>query len=70
MAGRWGLVLGPMFGTEIARARAAALMAEALADRRHRRSHRERRAGGFRLAVGMRLVTMGFRLLGEGVEVR
>lgn len=62
---------GPMFGTELARARATMLMAEALSDRRGRRARRERRTrGSLRLAVGMRLVSMGFRLLGEGVEVR
>jgi len=60
-----------MFGTELARARATMLMAEALSDRRGRRARRERRPrGSLRLAVGMRLVSMGFRLLGEGVEVR
>ncbi len=57
---------GPAFGAELAKARVTMLMAEALRDGRRRRERRER--GSFRLAVGMRLVTMGFRLLGEGVE--
>lgn len=62
---------GPMFEGELAKARATMLMAEALHDRRGRRVRRERRhRGSLRLAVGMRLVSMGFRLLGEGVEVR
>lgn len=62
---------GPMFGAELAKARATMLMAEALHGRRGRRPRRERRTrGSLRFAVGMRLVSMGFRLLGEGVEVR
>jgi len=66
-----GQVLRPMFGAELERARATELLAEGLRDRRRRRSRRERAGGGsLRLAVGMRLVAMGFRLLGEGVEVR
>jgi len=66
-----GLVQGPMFGTELAKARVTMLMTEALHDGRRRRARRERgRRGSLRLAVGMRLVTMGSRLLGERVEAR
>jgi hypothetical protein len=66
-----GLVQGPVFGAELAKARTTMLIAEAVHDRRRRRARRERGVrGSFRLAVGMRLVTMGFRLLGEGAEFR
>jgi len=64
-------VQGPTFGAELAKARETMLIAEAIHDQRRRRAWRDRRArGSFRLAVGMRLVRMGFRLLGEGAEVR
>ena len=62
---------GPLFGAELAKARTTMLIGEAVHARRRRCTRRERRVrGSLRLAIGMRLVTMGFRLLGEGVEVR
>ncbi|HEX5950829.1 MAG TPA: hypothetical protein VFZ96_07495 [Actinomycetota bacterium] len=59
-----------MVATELVKARAAALQAEAVGDgrvRRHRVPRRPR--GGLRLAVGVRLVSAGHRLLGDAVEV-
>jgi hypothetical protein len=64
-------MLQPMIGTELGKARVAALAAEALRDgrvRRHRAPRRPRR--GLRLALGARLVSAGYRLLGDAVEVR
>lgn len=57
--------------TELVKARAAALQAEAVRDGRVRRravAHRRRR--GLRLTLGVRLVSAGHRLLGDAVEVR
>ncbi|HEU4354222.1 MAG TPA: hypothetical protein VFT27_01405 [Actinomycetota bacterium] len=65
-------MLQPMFGAELARARVGTLAAEALRDRRLRRRSRKprRHRGGLRLALGVRLVSAGYRLLGDAVEVR
>jgi hypothetical protein len=66
-------VLNPM-GSEMTGARVTSLLAEAAreTDARKARSGRARRreAGSLRLAVGLRLVSAGFRMLGEGVEAR
>ena len=64
-------MLQPMFGAELARARVGALAAEALRDRRLRRQRQPgRHRGGLRLALGVRLVSAGYRLLGDPMEVR
>lgn len=61
-----------LVATELVKARTAALQAEALRDGRVRRSSNRRRAsgGGLRQAVGARLLSAGYRLLGDVVEVR
>lgn len=61
-----------LIATELVKARAAALQAEALRDGRVRRVRARRRpsGGGLRLALGTRLVSAGYRLLGDVVEVR
>lgn len=64
-------MLQPMIGTELGKARVAALAAEALRDGRvRRRSSHRRHRGGLRLRLGVRLVSAGYRLLGDAVEVR
>jgi hypothetical protein len=66
-------VLNPM-GSEMARSRVTSLLAEAAreSDARRARSERvrHREAGSLRFAVGVRLVSAGFRMLGEGAEAR
>lgn len=61
-----------LMARELAKARVAALQTEALRDGRVRRraTHRRGRGGGLRLALGVRLVSAGYRLLGDAVEVR
>lgn len=58
--------------TELVKARAEALQAEAVRDGRVRRRAvaRRRRRRGLRLTLGVRLVSAGHRLLGDAVEVR
>ena len=64
-------MLQPMFGAELARARVGALAAEAMRERRIRRQRQPRRhRGGVRPALGVRLVSAGYRLLGDTAEVR
>jgi hypothetical protein len=64
-------MLQSTIGRELGKARAAALAAEALRDHRvRRRPSRRRPRAGLRLALGVRLVSAGYRLLGEAVEVR
>jgi hypothetical protein len=60
-----------LIGMELVRARSETLLAEAERDGRARRArgHAPRRGASLRLALGARLVSAGFRLLGEGVEV-
>jgi len=66
-------VLNPM-GSEMARSRVTSLLAEAAreSDARKARSERvrHREAGSFRVALGLRLVSVGSRVLGEAAEAR
>ena len=66
-------MLQPWMGRELARDRVAALRAEAARDGRVRRPHaarRRERHGSMRLALGLRLVSAGNRLLGGAGQVR
>ena len=63
----------PWMGSELARDRMAAFRAEAVQDGRVRRARTGRRRGphgSMRLALGIRLVSAGYRLLGDTVEAR
>jgi len=63
----------PFLGKELAGARIEGFLDEAEAESRARAaraSGRRPRTGGVRLAVGRRLVGLGFRLIGTPVEVR
>jgi hypothetical protein len=60
-------MIGPSIGRELVRAKMEGLHAEAHRDGRGRR---ERRAGGLRHVLGIRLVSAGYRLLGETAEAR
>ena len=66
-------MMQPWMGSEIARDRVAAFRAEAVRDGRVRRPRTGRRRGphgSMRLALGMRLVSVGYWLLGDTVEAR
>jgi len=66
-------MLQPWIGLELARDRVSGLHAEAVRDGRVRRSgtaHRRGPRGSIRLALGLRLVSAGYRLLGDAAEVR
>lgn len=63
-------MIGPSIGRELVRARLEGLYAEAARDGRARRPARERRSGGLRLSLGVRLVSAGYRLLGDAAEAR
>ncbi len=63
-------MLVPEIGRELAKDRLAAMRSEAERDGRARRVRRRGARGSLRLALGMRLVSAGYRLLGEAAEVR
>jgi hypothetical protein len=63
-------MLGPSIGRELVRAKLDGLYAEAARDGRTRRLRESRRPRGLRLSLGMRLVSAGYRLLGDPVEAR
>jgi len=64
-------MIGPLLGRELVRAKLEGLYAEAARDGRARRPARtSRRSGGLRLSLGLRLVSAGYRLLGDAAEVR
>ncbi len=66
-------MLHPWMGNELARDRMAAFRAEAVNDGRVRRPRAARRRGSHgsvRLALGLRLVSAGNRLLGGAGQVR
>ena len=66
-------MLQPWIGLELARDRVSGLHAEAARDgrvRRPRTAHRRGPRGSIRLALGLRLVSAGYRLLGDAAEVR
>lgn len=63
-------MLGPSIGREIVRAKLDGLYAEAARDGRTRRHRETRSPRGLRLSLGIRLVSAGYRLLGNAVEAR
>lgn len=66
-------MLQPWIGLELAKDRVSGLHAEAARDGRVRRSGTTRRReprGSLRLSLGLRLVSAGYRLLGDAGEVR
>ena len=63
----------PWMGNELARDRVAAFRAEAVHDGRVRRSRTARRRGrhgSMRRALGSRLLSVGYRVLGDAGEMR
>ncbi len=62
-------MIGPSIGRELVRARLDGMYAEAARDGRTR-SQGSRRPRGLRLSLGIRLVSAGYRLLGDAVEAR
>lgn len=63
-------MIGPSIGRELVRAKLDALYAEAARDGRTRRNQGSRRPHGLRLSLGIRLVSAGYRLLDDAVQVR
>jgi hypothetical protein len=63
-------MIGPSVGRELVRAKLEGLYAEAARDGRARRQRESRRPRGLRLSLGTRLVSAGYRLLGDAVEAR
>ncbi len=54
--------MGPLFGSEMSKARAGQLVAEAASDGRTRPARRAPRQD-WRVSIGIRLVSAGFRLI-------